>query len=231
MTTIKVRNVGTLAWQKGQVKMRINGYAGTISGFHDVTWPADDGMHDFEEETVGVDEEATFKIVLHSNLTTGLTMISMRPVIAGLNEFLPEDMEIRQGLFGAIDVIAPLAGEVESHTWPPAVLNVWSPETKVRITNIGTKTWKKSNTFIADFPEDGTPVSDFRHSSWMAKRSIVKMDETEVTPGQTATFNFVFSAPQVAGQYEHSMRLISNNEWVPLNGKLDYKIETRVDTP
>lgn len=89
---------------------------------------------------------------------------------------------------------------------------------RAKYKNIGTQTWSKSFTNLAtEGPQDRS--SPFQDSSWISYDRPTSMIESSVSPGQTGTFQFVMTAPSVAGAgYYEVYGLVADGQaggWMP----------------
>lgn len=76
---------------------------------------------------------------------------------------------------------------------------------RVTAKNTGNQTWRKANTRLATSnPRDRS--SAFRNSDWLTRNRAASITQSEVKPGETATFDTSFTAPQRTGTYKEYFR-------------------------
>lgn len=93
-------------------------------------------------------------------------------------------------------------------------------EVRFLVKNTGTKTWlREGMNYVSLYSVDNANKernSPFAPSSgWLSRSHVVKMQEAQVAPGETATFLFRIQAPKTPGRYEESFLLAAENKaWI-----------------
>ncbi|MCA9330031.1 hypothetical protein KDA11_05255, partial [Candidatus Saccharibacteria bacterium] len=98
----------------------------------------------------------------------------------------------------------------------------------IRITNTGSKTWNKSNTFVgtASPYNQSSPFSD---DSWLNSARTTKFSESSVPPTAIATFKFTLKAPNEDKNYIPKFQMVLEKvAWVP---ETNFNIPINVSTP
>ncbi len=224
---IKHKNTGTEIWQKGKVKLNIFDINEQPSKFEDSSWPDENGLIDFEESSVSLDETATFKFKLQSHgagLHRQLYYLSYQEG----DEFV----KIPSSQFDIITrVDAPYSAELISANIPAAVLNIWQPQASLTFKNTGSKTWD-SQMVLRSYSEY-TPyfkTSYFRDRGWDNTYAVDRVNNP-VKPGETITFNFKIDAPSQPGAYQQIFQLEygSAYEEIYIGNNKRVSFKTRVD--
>lgn len=110
------------------------------------------------------------------------------------------------------------ASLMSQNTRTPYLTRGASYNFQVTFRNTGSTTWSRSNLQLGtDGPQDRKPIFSRgdvvkNYPSGWASDTRVQMKETSVAPGQTGTFKFWYSVPQVMalGLYTEGFRLVSN---------------------
>ena len=96
-------------------------------------------------------------------------------------------------------------------TFDEVTLDEESEHITLEFKNNGTETWvnAEDNAFILTTANPSGRSSIFEHSDWIDAQTIVEMEESEVSPGDTATFTFPLSVPddESFGRYIEGVRL------------------------
>lgn len=87
-------------------------------------------------------------------------------------------------------------------------------ELTVSYTNTGTSTWTKDTLRLKAFNKSGKKVSPMHHDTWNGKYGGIRMNETAVEPGETATFTFLIASPRKPGNKKLFTKLYVNGEKV-----------------
>lgn len=115
------------------------------------------------------------------------------------------------------------------HNLPIAILNVWRPKTIFKIQNLTQNTWQQNHIFLTSTNHTGD-LSFFRDSSWLDDTTITSMNESEVAPGEIATFEFYLDGRGKAETvYDHKYGLRLDNKNIFLEKKGSWYWLTRVD--
>lgn len=225
---IKIKNVGLTTWDKNVVLNVYDG-DGRNSVFSHQTWPAFLGHFTFAESRVKPGQTATFKLTLYPPATLGTyyTIFKLeyksRPDIIIQGDF-PRLIRVDDS---GIKVDPGFQAQFVSVKSPPAMLAGKKATAEVKMKNTGTKTWGREivlNIYDADYRE-----TYFRDSTWLAFEGGIHFRETQVKPGQTATFRFVLRAPAKTGLYRNRFRLaLEGREFLSIPGSEDSAL-TRVD--
>jgi len=128
----------------------------------------------------------------------------------------------------AEELAQPIAARVINHNLPIAVLNVWRPHTVITVLNETDDVWSKNSTLLLSENTDGN-MSFFRDTTWISDRIITTMNEPEVAPGETATFEFLLDGRGQSRLYYHVYKLEVNNHILHLDAKGSLHWLTRVD--
>lgn len=86
--------------------------------------------------------------------------------------------------------------------------------------NTGTKIWKREGAgYVSLYAVDGNKerVSSFAPASgWISGSHVVKMQESQVGPGQNATFSFTIRGPRTPNAYQEAFALAAEDvTWIP----------------
>lgn len=97
--------------------------------------------------------------------------------------------------------------------------------------NTGNKTWSNAWTRVGTTnPTDRSSV--FQDSSWLWNNRAAALVESSVAPGQTGTFKFSLTAPNVDGVYHESFGLIADGQadgW--MKDSADFTLDITVSNP
>ncbi|MFA5051945.1 MAG: N-acetylmuramoyl-L-alanine amidase [Patescibacteria group bacterium] len=184
-TTIKFTNMGTTAWDSGDVKLVIEDLGGKASRFQDTTWADGFGRIDFSEASVPPQGTATFSVKMTSPAVPGLF----------LNTFsLIGPQEIAQtSQYSITRVDSTYQAALVSQTIPPAVFALGRRQVTVTFKNTGIATWDRS--VVLKTYDLGNAISRFRDTAWPSSTTAATMSQTRVGPGGTATFTFYLKTP------------------------------------
>jgi len=126
--------------------------------------------------------------------TPGFIKENIQKKIADLQKPTPEEKQ------------KTIEAELIKHNLPIAVLNVWRPKVVIKIKNMTDKTWQKEKTFLLSEDTKGR-ISFFRDPSWINERVITTMKESEIGPGEVATFEFLIDSRGKPFLYYHVYKL------------------------
>ena len=94
-------------------------------------------------------------------------------------------------------------------TGTPTVLEGGDVYAQVDARNVGYDTWQQSNLHLGtDDPEDRSSV--FYDTSWLDAARPSGMQQTSISPGSDATFNFIMHAPNTPGTYNEYFNLVDD---------------------
>lgn len=115
------------------------------------------------------------------------------------------------------------------HNLPIAVLNVWRPKTYLQIKNLTQQTWFQENTILLSSDHQGN-LSHFRDQTWISPYAITQMNESQVGPGEVATFEFFLDGRGAANRvYDHKYEVQVAGQNIYLEKKGSWYWLTRVD--
>lgn len=117
---------------------------------------------------------------------------------------------------------------VVEHNLPIAVLNVWRPHTTIKIKNLTNYAWQQAEVVLTSSNFEGG-LSFFRDPSWESAMVITTMQEQEVAPGETASFEFLIDGRGRPHVYDHVYRMLINKQPIHLDAKGGFYWLTRVD--
>jgi len=93
---------------------------------------------------------------------------------------------------------------------------------KFKFQNIGNTTWRKDEVFLNVAGGYQGTAAKLYHKSWITKLRPCSFQENEVKPGQSGTFEFIFSYPQKEGKYYAQFSLSrydkKQNKWYWIEG-------------
>jgi len=93
---------------------------------------------------------------------------------------------------------------------------------KFKFQNIGNTTWRKDEVFLNIVGGYQGTAAKLYHKSWITKLRPCGFQENEVKPGQSGTFEFIFSYPQKEGKYYAQFSLSrydkKQNKWYWIEG-------------
>lgn len=225
--TVKYKNTGSKAWQRGKIKLNIFSAGEEPSKFKDSGWPSKNGFIDFEENSVAPNQIATFKFKLQSHGAgrhRQLYYLSYKE-----NNKL---IKIPSSQFDIITrVDASYSAELIDANIPVALLNTWRSPASLTFKNTGAKTWGSS--MVLRSYSEYTPyfkASYFRDQNWNSAYAIDKVRKP-VKPGESVTFNFKLDSPKQPGSYRQIFQLEygSNYEEIYIGNDKRVVFKTRVD--
>lgn len=184
-TTIQFKNMGTTAWNRGDVKLMVEDLGGAASRFQDTTWADGFARINFSEASVAPQGTATFTFRMASPSVPG----------SFLNTYsLIGPQQIAQtSQYSITRVDSTYQATLVSQTIPPAVFALGRRQVTVTVKNTGIATWDRS--VVLKTYDVGNAVSRFRDTRWPSSTTAATMTQTRVGPGGTATFTFYLRTP------------------------------------
>jgi hypothetical protein len=149
--------------------------------------------------------------------------------------YSPFVIEVRVGSAGAVaspspQPTTPTVSTPASGEWRAEVISkgglAWQVDLnqtidiRFLIKNTGTRTWKREGAgYVSLYSVDRQNKernSPFAPSAgWLSRAQVVKMQEAQTAPGETATFLFPVRAPKVPGRYDESFSLAAEDmAWI-----------------
>ncbi|MFA5069682.1 MAG: peptidoglycan recognition family protein [Patescibacteria group bacterium] len=217
--TINYQNIGLKTWAKDDIYLAITNENGRQSSYYDAAWPDQGGKIRFNESEVKSQGRATFTFKMHSQgVDAYKTKFSLKK---SDGTTLPGSEKIV-----ATRVDSTYQGKIVSQTVPVALLSSWRPTVTVKFENTGLSTWGKNivlNVYDGDWRN-----SAFSHQSWPTAWGHFNFQETQVRPGETATFRLTLYPPARAGTYFTIFKL-ENTTSVSLPVQGETRLLIRVD--
>lgn len=209
---LTARNTGTATWYNSgsiRVNLATSNPTGRNSAFCMSTWSPCTRPATLQESSVAPGQTGTFEFKFKTPYTPGPHREWFKPVAEMVSWFNDESESL------GIQVHNP-----GTYRWSTTGYTVWDlSETtqqdpgrltagqkyKARLsaTNTGTATWYNSGPMPFTLaPANPTGHNSFLcDASWLACNRVTYLQQTSVTPGQTGTFTFTFTAPGPAGKY------------------------------
>lgn len=204
--TFVLKNTGNQTWTNiGPNPVRIAPSRPTdkSSKFYDVSWLAPWRVGTMQETTVAPGQNATFVFASQMPYVSNPTSMreDFRLVVEGVS-WLP-DIDTH---FDFVVVPPVLNGTVTSGALPTAMTANSTQAVTATIRNDGNVSWYKTGRFPVRLgtsdPFDRR--SQFDPNSWIVGTRVVAQSQSEVAPGQSATFSFSLRAPAYNGNYAES---------------------------
>ncbi len=215
-TTLQFKNMGTVTWKRGDVKLVIEDLGGAVSRFQDASWPGRLGNVNFNEAEVKPGEVANYSVRFLSPANPGTYLNNYR-LVGGQEVVMSPSYSITR-------VDSTYQAAVMSQNFTPATFASGRVKITMKFKNTGLATWDR--TVLLRSYDLGGATSRFYDSRWQNPTTIGAMSETRVGPGGTATFTFYLKSPATPGLFYH--RYVLTRQGEPVNGS-EYTRVTRVD--
>ena len=207
---LKLRNDGQETWNKDVLRLGTNNPMDRVPEFtRGAGWISSNRV-EMVESSVSPGQTATFKFTytVSDNMPPGNRREYFRPVadgIAWLNDM---------GIYWDINVKSK--AEKYHYSWVsqntyPSLAQGNSYEFIISLKNTGTTAWEP-NIVRLGTSKDLDRVSGFTRGQGWISSNRVQMQESSVSPGQTATFKFTYTVPDsmLPGSYRENFRLVAD---------------------
>lgn len=118
-------------------------------------------------------------------------------------------------------------GVFKKHTFSPATFTGNVEEVTIKFKNTGDRTWKQEDIMLKLYDETGKDQSQYSHNSWEDFFGGFRMNQSKVSPGETASFTFKAKSPSRIGDHKQIAKLFVGKK-TRMNGERGV-ITTRVD--
>ena len=92
-------------------------------------------------------------------------------------------------------------------------------EIKVRVKNIGTIDWARSDVSL-NITTPTEQNKQFKHSSWLTSLRPALLDQSYVGNDQEGTFSFFIKTPDEVGEYVFQALIVKTGEWVQIGNEI-----------
>jgi len=164
-------------------------------------------------------QEAMFKFTVTAPTQQMTYEEHFKPLAEGYSWFADPNLDI----VWYINVYEPeYSAEWFSQSDWPLITEGDTKTLQIKYKNVGTKTWYNYGDnpvrLGTNDPIDRNSVF-YNPSDWIAENRPATMDESEVKPGEIATFTFVIRAPLTVGEYaEHFRPVVEGKTWLEDTG-------------
>ncbi|HPH78890.1 MAG TPA: hypothetical protein PLH65_02295, partial [bacterium] len=164
-------------------------------------------------------QEAMFKFTVTAPTQQMTYEEHFKPLAEGYSWFADPNLDI----VWYINVYEPeYSAEWFSQSDWPLITEGDTKTLQIKYKNVGAKTWYNYGDnpvrLGTNDPIDRNSVF-YNPSDWIAENRPATMDESEVKPGEIATFTFVIRAPLTVGEYaEHFRPVVEGKTWLEDTG-------------
>ena len=219
--TIRFRNTGTEAWQRGVAGRHVNlGVSGDSTEFAAagmaMGWLSANRVATTVESTVSPNAVGTFTFTLRAPTTPGSYRLPLHPVLEGVQHL--ED----EGVFVLV-VSDPgfHSAWVSQSPYPTLQPGQVSAPLSIVFRNTGTQTWTRG--VLGQEARLGINRDDTQWAAlgvnWLSANRVAAQAEQSVAPGAVGTFTFQVRAPTAPGTYTLQLRpVIDGTVWMEDQG-------------
>ncbi len=209
---VKANNVGSSTWLKdtpNQVNLVTDRSGGRASRFATGAWLSNNTPAKMNETSVSPGQTATFEFPITVPAGAGSFNEYFNPLAQGIgfmNNNVGQHFPVRVSHDYRWSYNSQSAYTNSSKTTPVNLSSMLPGQTAwlvVKANNVGVATWLKDAPNQVNLATDrpGGRASRFATGAWLSNNTPAKMNETSVSPGQTATFEFPITVPAGAGTF------------------------------
>lgn len=197
---LQYTNLGKITWTPKNTYLKILDLNNRPSRYSDRSWPDSAGKIKLKEASIATGQVGTFEFYETSPAYSGL----YKQVFS----LYTDNQLVINSATELISRVDPIyKAELVSANVPLATRVGWRPTVTVKVKNTGSATWDSSMRLkIYDLNGRASP---FRDTSWNTSAGDIKMKETTVRPGATATFTFRLN-PARSGLYRTELQLTTS---------------------
>lgn len=217
---VKLKNIGKHWWYnvgEHPINIGTDNNRDRASAFNNNSWLGNNRPAKLDNSGVGNGQEATFTFTITAPNEMKEYEEHFRPVAENHSWFTDPD------IVWHINVWQPdYSSQWVSQSNYPTVSTGEKVNLQIKYKNTGLKTWKN---YGANPVRLATSHQQDRHSqfynpnSWLSPNRLAELEESEVAPGETGTFNFEILAPNTTGTYTEYFQLVAEGAtWMEDNG-------------
>ncbi|MFA5022171.1 MAG: hypothetical protein WC508_03770 [Patescibacteria group bacterium] len=212
--TLTFKNDGTLAWQSGDVWLKVSDRDQAASSFG-----ANQNIN-FNEPSVEPQQLATFDVTLTAPTKAGDLINQIFTLYYKNGSTQTKITDAGRFIF----VKSGTTSQITKHNLPTVIKNKKNlVSVTVKIKNTGKDTWTSKKTALLIYNADGSASPFYYKSDWLKKDvAAVPINASKIKPGQTAEFRFILNAKTLkAGDYTLNLqlKLLDKEKQVLLDGK------------
>jgi len=213
-------NTGQKLWEHDEIRLQVYDLGLNPSLFRQSSWPAANGNVKSPSDNIATGENMVFTIKLKAPATFGRYKHILRLINGNGDPIAGSTIEA----ITAVDF--HFKGSLRERTVPTTALRAWRQPISLKVKNVGVATWNRN--VVLSIRDLGGRPSLFRDRSWTSSAAKLPMDQTNVAPGQFATFTGYWTAPRVTGRFLNHFQLeLANTGQVVQDTTFD--VITRID--
>jgi len=219
---VKMKNTGKHWWYDvGNNPIRLGTFTeqDRTSVFESNSWISSNRVTKIDHTSIEYGQETTFKFTITAPQHQMLYTEHFKPLAEGHSWFADPNLDISWN----INVYqADYSSEWYSQSDWPIVTEGDTKTLAIKYKNTGTNTWYNNGSnpirLATNGPIDRSSVF-YNPGTWLSSNRATNMDESEVKPGEIATFTFTIKAPTTVGEFDEHFRLVAEGKkWMEDEG-------------